>query len=83
MQLYVPYLSKTNLSFFGIQLHYKKGREASSQLSKQAQCVVFYGTFSDCDYKITVLESSNLIRINQKLSKGGQRRMLVSSGSIV
>lgn len=44
MKLYVPYLSKTNLSFFGIQLHYKKGREASSQLSKQAQ-FVFYGTF--------------------------------------
>lgn len=79
MQLYVPYLSKTRLSFFGIELHYKKGREASSQLSKQVQCVVFYDNFFLTDYKITVQGSSNLIRINQKLSKGGQRIMFISS----
>lgn len=34
MQLYIQYFSKVNLSSFGIQLHYKKGREASSQLNK-------------------------------------------------
>lgn len=79
MELCVQYLSKTNLSFFGIQLRYKQGREASSQLNKQAQCVVLYGIFfSNYDYKITVQGSSNLIRINQKLYQGGQRRMLIS-----
>ena len=39
--------------------------------------------FSECDYKITLPRSSNLIRINQKLSNGGQRRILIYSGSVV
>lgn len=39
--------------------------------------------FSECDYKITLQRSSDLTRINQKLSSGGQKRILIYSGSVV